>query len=112
VLVKTRFNVKFEAESWLACNMCVWRLSWAVEGKVFHAGTAKDSEGHVVATGGRVLAVTAVGRDIAEAKLKAYEVCSALTLSASVYAHVSPCARVLQGACILHICSFSRLFCS
>lgn len=41
--------------------------------KVFHAGTTVDSEGHVVASGGRVLGITAVGKDIAEAQRKAYK---------------------------------------
>ena len=39
---------------------------------VFHAGTAKDSDGNIVATGGRVLGVTALGRDVAEAQKRAY----------------------------------------
>lgn len=33
----------------------------------FHAGTARDSSGRLVSSGGRVLAVTGVGRDFAEA---------------------------------------------
>jgi phosphoribosylamine---glycine ligase len=39
--------------------------------KVFHAGT-KEQDGQVVAAGGRVLNVTALGPTIAEAKLNAY----------------------------------------
>ncbi len=42
--------------------------------KIFHAGTALDSEGNIVATGGRVLGVTAIGRDVAEAQQNAYQV--------------------------------------
>ncbi|NLT98839.1 MAG: phosphoribosylamine--glycine ligase [Christensenellaceae bacterium] len=38
---------------------------------VFHAGTARQTGGYVTA-GGRVLGVTAMGKDIAEARLKAY----------------------------------------
>jgi phosphoribosylamine--glycine ligase len=38
---------------------------------VFHAGTATKG-GETVATGGRVLGVTALGRDVAEAQKKAY----------------------------------------
>ncbi|MDP6804024.1 MAG: phosphoribosylamine--glycine ligase [Rhodospirillales bacterium] len=38
---------------------------------VFHAGT-KRSNGHLVADGGRVLGVTARGRDVAEARERAY----------------------------------------
>ena len=40
---------------------------------VIHAGTAVDDEGHLVTAGGRVLAVTAVGADVAEARARAYE---------------------------------------
>ena len=39
---------------------------------MFHAGTALK-DGKVVANGGRVLAVTAMGATIAEARKKAYE---------------------------------------
>lgn len=39
--------------------------------KVFHAGTT-TSNGSVVTNGGRVLGVTAIGKDIMDAKLKAY----------------------------------------
>ena len=39
---------------------------------VIHAGTAL-ADGHLVTAGGRVLAVTAVGADVAEARAKAYE---------------------------------------
>jgi len=40
--------------------------------KVFHAGTAIDSQGRIVASGGRVLGVTALGDSIPAAKLNAY----------------------------------------
>ncbi|KAG4215560.1 hypothetical protein ERO13_A01G185000v2 [Gossypium hirsutum] len=40
--------------------------------KVFHAGTAFDSDGNFIATGGRVLGITAKGRDLEEARDKAY----------------------------------------
>lgn len=40
---------------------------------VIHAGTARDDDGRLVTAGGRVLAVTAVGRDVADARTKAYE---------------------------------------
>ncbi|KAL8540959.1 hypothetical protein ACS0TY_002290 [Phlomoides rotata] len=40
--------------------------------KVFHAGTAVDSEGNYVATGGRVLGITAKGVDLEEARDRAY----------------------------------------
>jgi phosphoribosylamine--glycine ligase len=40
--------------------------------QVIHAGTARD-DGRLVTAGGRVLAVTAVGSDVADARAKAYE---------------------------------------
>jgi phosphoribosylamine--glycine ligase len=39
---------------------------------VFHAGTEQQN-GNVVTSGGRVLGVTALGRDTAAAKARAYE---------------------------------------
>jgi phosphoribosylamine--glycine ligase len=45
----------------------------AMEGvHVIQAGTAYDGSGEVVTSGGRVLAVTAVGSDVADARAKAY----------------------------------------
>lgn len=41
--------------------------------KVFHAGTELDSSGNFVAAGGRVLGVTAKGKDVEEARKRAYE---------------------------------------
>jgi phosphoribosylamine--glycine ligase len=40
---------------------------------VFHAGTAAGADGTVTAQGGRVLAVTALGADVAEARSRAYQ---------------------------------------
>ena len=40
--------------------------------KIFHAGTAFDTDRQVVSAGGRVLGVTAVGVDVAEAQQRAY----------------------------------------
>jgi phosphoribosylamine--glycine ligase len=40
--------------------------------KVFHAGTAREEDGSLVANGGRVLNVTAMGKNAAEAQTKAY----------------------------------------
>lgn len=39
---------------------------------VFHAGTARDGEGRYVTNGGRVLGVVGLGKDISEARAKAY----------------------------------------
>ena len=71
------------------CNLC-WRravICLAATGgncskftsaplamQVFHAGTATDGEGQLVSAGGRVLGITALGADIAEAQQKAYQV--------------------------------------
>ena len=40
---------------------------------VFHAGTALDIEGNIVTNGGRVLGITAKGKDLKEARANAYE---------------------------------------
>jgi phosphoribosylamine--glycine ligase len=40
---------------------------------VFHAGTAVDENGQIVTNGGRVLGITGLGKDIVEARQKAYE---------------------------------------
>lgn len=45
----------------------------AIDGvHVFHAGTAVDENGGIIATGGRVLGVTAMAKDVASAQQKAY----------------------------------------
>jgi phosphoribosylamine--glycine ligase len=45
-----------------------------VEGAmVFHAGTARDADGRLVAGGGRVLNVSALGADLAAARDRAYQ---------------------------------------
>lgn len=41
--------------------------------KVFQAGTGVNSDGHLVTQGGRVLCVTALGDDVADAKYAAYQ---------------------------------------
>jgi phosphoribosylamine---glycine ligase len=40
--------------------------------EVFHAGTARDADGRLVTAGGRVLAVTALGPTVSEARAHAY----------------------------------------
>jgi phosphoribosylamine--glycine ligase len=40
---------------------------------IFHAGTKRAAEGGLLAAGGRVLNVTALGRNVAEAQARAYE---------------------------------------
>ncbi len=39
---------------------------------VFHAGTARRDDGALIATGGRVLAITSLGADVGEARTAAY----------------------------------------
>ncbi len=45
---------------------------------VFHAGTATDDQDAIIATGGRVLAVSAVAPDLAQAQALAYRGCAAI----------------------------------
>ncbi|MBL8709463.1 MAG: phosphoribosylamine--glycine ligase [Rhodospirillaceae bacterium] len=45
---------------------------------VFHAGTKRSERGEIVATGGRVLAVSATGRDVAAAQALAYKAVDAI----------------------------------
>lgn len=53
----------------------------ALEGvDVIHAGTALDAEGRLVTAGGRVLAVTASGDDLAQARERAYAGVDALSI--------------------------------
>jgi phosphoribosylamine--glycine ligase len=50
-----------------------------VEGVVvFHAGTA-EREGRVVTSGGRVLMVSGLGADLAQARARAYEGCARIS---------------------------------
>ena len=42
--------------------------------QVFHAGTARDADGNICAAGGRVLGISATGKDVLEAQQKAYQV--------------------------------------
>ncbi|MET0839054.1 MAG: phosphoribosylamine--glycine ligase [Marmoricola sp.] len=46
---------------------------------VIHAGTVASDDGALVTAGGRVLAVTAVGSDVADARAKAYEGVSSIS---------------------------------
>ena len=51
---------------------------------VFHAGT-KCADGQIVTAGGRVLGVTAVGKNIREAKDKAYEAAGKISFADAHY---------------------------
>jgi phosphoribosylamine--glycine ligase len=55
--------------------------------QVIHAGTARDPEGRLVTAGGRVLAVTAVGRDVADARAKAYEGVASISFPGAQWRH-------------------------
>ncbi len=46
---------------------------------VFHAGTATDDDGRLVTAGGRVLGVTAAGRDVGAARSTAYDAADRIT---------------------------------
>jgi phosphoribosylamine--glycine ligase len=50
---------------------------------VIHAGTALDEDGQLVTDGGRVLAVTAVGTAVADARAKAYAGVDAISFEGS-----------------------------
>jgi phosphoribosylamine---glycine ligase len=54
---------------------------------VLHAGTALDADGRLVTAGGRVLAVTAVGTDVADARAKAYEGVASISFPGAQWRH-------------------------
>ena len=52
---------------------------------IFHAGTARDEDGTWRTNGGRVLAVTAVGQDVDEARRRAYEAAALVSFEGCVW---------------------------
>jgi len=48
------------------------------EVKVFHAGTRRAADGRLLSDGGRVLGVSALGKDVAEARARAYRAVDAI----------------------------------
>ena len=50
---------------------------------VLHAGTADGADGGIVSAGGRVLSVTATGKDIPQARTRAYEAAARIGLKGS-----------------------------
>ncbi len=52
---------------------------------VFHSGTGADASGQIVNTGGRVLACTAMGKNRAEAKDKAYNLAKTIEFKGAFY---------------------------
>lgn len=56
----------------------------SLDTKVFHAGTSLDRD-CITATGGRVLCVTALGQDIQQAQLRAYQACRQIDWTGAFY---------------------------
>jgi phosphoribosylamine--glycine ligase len=54
-------------------------------GKVFHAGTRQDSEGHIVSNGGRVLCAVGLGDDLLCAQQQAYELLEKIDWKTAYY---------------------------
>ncbi len=57
----------------------------ALDGKVFHAGTALNDQGQVVTAGGRVLCATAIGRTVSEAQQQAYRLAEKILWNGCFY---------------------------
>ncbi len=55
--------------------------------KVFHAGTALGADGSLIANGGRVLNVTALGATVSEAQSAAYRAVTAIDFPGGFYRH-------------------------
>jgi phosphoribosylamine--glycine ligase len=61
------------------------QLAAAIDGVlIFHAGTALNDGGQFVTAGGRVLAVTAVGESLTQARRRAYEAAALITFEGKV----------------------------
>ena len=54
---------------------------------VFHAGTAFNDKGEIVTNGGRVLGITALGKDLKEARANAYEAVEWVNFDNKYYRH-------------------------
>jgi hypothetical protein len=52
---------------------------------VYHSGTARSATGDTITAGGRVLGVTAVGDDLAQARDRAYEACARINFAGMHY---------------------------
>ena len=61
----------------------------------FHAGT-KLKDGQIVTNGGRVLGITATGKDLKEARKNAYEATEWITLQINI------CAMILEKQLMKH----------
>ncbi|MDO4699621.1 MAG: phosphoribosylamine--glycine ligase [Moraxella sp.] len=53
--------------------------------KVFHAGTKQGDNGQILTNGGRVLCVTALGKDVAEAQARALQACGTIAFDGIQY---------------------------
>ena len=53
--------------------------------KVFHAGTKQGDNGQILTNGGRVLCVTALGADVAEAQARALQACGTIAFDGIQY---------------------------
>jgi phosphoribosylamine--glycine ligase len=53
--------------------------------KVFQAGTAQNAQGQLITAGGRVLCVTALGENTAEAQANAYQALKAIAFDGAFY---------------------------
>ena len=53
----------------------------------FHAGTKKAENGQIVTNGGRVLGITALGKDLSEARKKAYGAVDWISFANKYYRH-------------------------
>jgi hypothetical protein len=67
--------------------------------QVFHAGTSASEDGSIRATGGRVLAVTALADSVQTAQQKAYKVLHAPLLAAESSHLPRATSRKLQACC-------------
>jgi phosphoribosylamine---glycine ligase len=52
---------------------------------IIHAGTARDADGQLISSGGRVLAVVGRGAGLAEARKQAYDILAPIDLDGSFY---------------------------
>jgi phosphoribosylamine--glycine ligase len=60
-------------------------LTGAEQPGVVHAGTRRRDDGAVVSAGGRVVSVTAVGGDLADARRRAYDLVATVHLPGGQY---------------------------
>lgn len=55
------------------------------KGIIFHAGTARDTDGRLVTSGGRVLGVTALADSLLDAQVLAYKLCERIDLEGKYF---------------------------